>query len=58
MVLDCFVGSGTTPIAAIRDGRRYLGIELMPHYAALASERCRNAQTYFTAHTANEIALS
>ena len=41
MVLDCFVGSGTTAIEAIREGRRFLGIELMPHYAALASERCQ-----------------
>ena len=42
IVLDCFVGSGTTAIEAIRQGRGYLGIELMPHYAALASDRCRS----------------
>ncbi len=44
LVLDCFVGSGTTTAVAISEGRRYLGIDLMPHYAALASERCLNAQ--------------
>ena len=44
LVLDCFVGSGTTTVVAISEGRRYLGIDLMPHYAALASERCLNAQ--------------
>lgn len=27
VVLDCFVGSGTTAIAAIREGRRYIGID-------------------------------
>ena len=44
LVMDCFVGSGTTPAVAICEGRRYLGIDLMPHYASLASERCLNAQ--------------
>ena len=44
LVLDCFVGSGTTTVAAISEGRRYLGIDLMPHYAALASDRCLSAQ--------------
>ena len=40
LVLDPFVGSGTTSVVAISEGRRYLGIDLLPHYAALASERC------------------
>ena len=44
LVMDCFVGSGTTAAVAISEGRRYLGIDLMPSYAALASERCLNAQ--------------
>lgn len=44
LVLDCFVGSGTTTAVAISEGRRYLGIDLMPHYAALARDRCLNAQ--------------
>ena len=44
LVLDPFVGSGTTTVVAISEGRRYLGIDLLPHYAALASERCLNAQ--------------
>ena len=44
LVLDPFVGSGTTAVVAIIEGRRYLGIDLLPHYAALASERCLNAQ--------------
>ena len=44
LVLDPFVGSGTTAVVAISEGRRYLGIDLLPHYAALASERCLNAQ--------------
>ena len=44
LVLDCFVGSGTTAVAAISERRNYLGIELMPRYAKLARERCRNVQ--------------
>lgn len=37
LVLDCFIGSGTTAVAAIQEGRRFLGIELDPHYQALAA---------------------
>ena len=40
MVLDCFMGSGTTALAAMNEGRRYLGIELLPRYAELARKRC------------------
>lgn len=36
VVLDCFMGSGTTAIAAIRERRRYIGIELDKNYAKLA----------------------
>ena len=42
-VLDCFVGSGTTPVAAIREGRQYLGIDLLPEYVALAKHNCHRA---------------
>jgi len=40
IVLDCFLGSGTTAIAAIREDRQYLGIELEAKYAALARKAC------------------
>lgn len=43
LVLDCFAGSGTTAVAAIGEGRRYLGFELMPDYAELAAQNCREA---------------
>jgi site-specific DNA-methyltransferase (adenine-specific) len=39
IVLDPFMGSGTTAIAAIRSGRRYVGIEIMEEYYNAASER-------------------
>ena len=40
LVLDCFIGSGTTAVAAIQEGRRYLGFEMISHYAELARKRC------------------
>jgi len=36
LVLDCFAGSGTTAVAAIQEGRRFLGVELQPTYVELA----------------------
>lgn len=39
LVLDPFVGSGTTGVAAIRHGRRFIGIDLDPQHIALASDR-------------------
>lgn len=38
-VLDPFVGSGTTAIAASRLGRIYVGIEVRPDYYVLADQR-------------------
>lgn len=39
-ILDPFFGSGTTGVAAIREGRRFLGIEKTEAYAKIAQERC------------------
>jgi site-specific DNA-methyltransferase (adenine-specific) len=39
VVLDPFIGSGTTAIAAERLGRNWLGVELNPAFAQLAEER-------------------
>ena len=39
IVLDCFMGSGTTALAAIRLGRRFLGIELVEKYVTLAQQK-------------------
>lgn len=42
LVLDPFAGSGTVGVVALRHGRRFVGIELNPTYAAMARERIRN----------------
>lgn len=39
VVLDPFTGSGTTGVACLRLGRRFIGIEKDPKYVALARER-------------------
>ncbi len=47
LVLDPFLGAGTTAIAAGRHRRDWLGIELNPAYAAQAVERIKHAQNAF-----------
>jgi len=39
MVLDCFLGTGTTAVAALRRGRRWIGIERDSSYVAIARAR-------------------
>ena len=39
-VLDPFMGSGTTAIAAIRSKRNFIGFELSEEYWKIANERC------------------
>ena len=43
-VLDPFMGSGTTGVAAILEGRKFIGCEMVPHYAEVAERRIREAQ--------------
>lgn len=45
VVLDPFMGAGTTAVEAERLGRDWIGIELNPDYAALARERIHAAGT-------------
>lgn len=39
IVLDCFNGAGTTGVVALKNHRRYLGIELNEEYIKLSRER-------------------
>lgn len=47
LVIDPFNGSGTTGVAAIETGRRYIGVELSPDFANKASLRLSSAQIPF-----------
>lgn len=38
-IADPFMGSGTTGVACIRTGRRFIGIEIEPRYFQIAKER-------------------
>jgi site-specific DNA-methyltransferase (adenine-specific) len=38
-VLDPFMGSGTTGVACIQTGRRFIGMEIDPAYHAIAERR-------------------
>ena len=44
LVLDPFNGIGSTGWEAVRRGRRYLGIELKPEYAAQAARFLAEAE--------------
>ena len=45
LVLDPFIGSGTTALAAIETGRHYAGYETDPEYVALAQRRIEEVKT-------------
>ena len=42
--LDPFMGSGTTGVACMNLGRKFIGIEIEPKYFDIACERIENAQ--------------
>jgi|TARA_R110000822_G_scaffold9626_1_gene37167 site-specific DNA-methyltransferase (adenine-specific) len=44
VVLDPFMGSGTTGVACMNLGRKFIGIEIEPKYFDIACERIENAQ--------------
>ena len=42
IILDPFMGSGTTGIACMNTGRKFIGIELNEKYFNIAKERLKN----------------
>ncbi len=42
--LDCFMGSGTTGVACMKLGRKFIGIEIDPKYFDIACKRIEDAQ--------------
>ncbi len=43
-ILDPFMGSGTTGVAAVQMGRKFIGIEREPSYFDIACRRIEEAQ--------------
>jgi DNA modification methylase len=48
VILDPFIGSGTTAVAAIKEGRHYIGFELNKEYFDIACKRIKNEQAQLT----------
>ena len=44
IILDPFMGSGTTGVAAMQLGRKFIGIEIEPKYFDIACKRIEDAQ--------------
>jgi site-specific DNA-methyltransferase (adenine-specific) len=44
IVLDCFMGSGTTGVACVQTGRNFIGIEIDETYFKIAERRIKEAQ--------------
>ncbi len=44
VILDCFLGSGTTAVAAIQEDRQFIGIEMVEKYVRLARRNIAEAQ--------------
>lgn len=47
-ILDPFMGSGTTGVAAVLEGRSFVGCEKVEHYADVAARRIREAMGVYT----------
>ena len=45
-VLDCFMGSGTTAVAAKQEGRAFIGIDKEAKYVQLAQRRVQDCRVY------------
>lgn len=57
VVLDPFMGSGTTGVAAIQEGMNFVGIERDPHYYEIASRRVNDAKPTPPTTTQEELPL-
>jgi len=44
LFFDPFLGSGTTAVACINTGRRFIGVEKDPEYFEIARRRIKEAQ--------------
>ena len=44
IILDCFIGSGTTAVACKETARRFIGFEISPEYIKIAEKRLAQKQ--------------
>lgn len=42
LVLDCFMGSGSTGVACVETNRKFFGIEIEKEYSEIAKKRLEN----------------
>jgi len=49
-ILDPFMGAGTTGVAAMIERRKFIGVEMVPEFAAISERRIREAQGHAIAH--------
>ncbi len=47
IILDPFMGSGTTAVAALKNNRRFVGYEISQEYESVAEQRVANAKGFF-----------
>ncbi len=45
VILDPFMGSGTTGVAAVENGKQFVGVEVIPKYFDIACKRIEKALT-------------
>ncbi len=56
-VLDPFMGGGTTGVACVHTGRKFIGAEIEPTYYRMASKRIRTAKTPGTRNTGTRLSI-
>ena len=54
IVLDCFIGSGTTAIACMNTNRNYIGIEINERYVDIAKQRIKEKTDETETNTESE----
>jgi len=58
VVLDPFCGSGTACLAAIKDGRHYIGYDIEEKYVQLANQRIKHYTGQKTLFEKDQLSIS